>query len=275
MKGKNKMRSKTESRNPKSINIDRMDTRSMVALINEENMNAVKAVEKTLDNVAHAIDEISERFMRGGRIFYIGAGTSGRLGVIDAAECPPTFGISKDRVVGIIAGGERCMSVAGEGNEDSETAGVEDIKKYNLNENDTVVGISVAGNAAYVVKALEYAKGKGCFTVGITSNEGSLTDKVSDVSIVPDTGAEVITGSTRLKAGSAQKVILNMISTSVMIKCGYVYENLMINLRPTNIKLTKRMIFIVSDILDVSEDEAKKLLDENDWSIRKVVDSRK
>ena len=269
------MRSKTEARNPKTTHIDKMDTLSMVKLINEENMNAVKAVDATLASVAEAIDAISERFKDGGRIFYMGAGTSGRLGIIDAAECPPTFGLNKDRVIGIIAGGEKCLAIAGEGNEDSGADGIADLSKYNINEKDTVVGISVAGNAAYVVDAMKYAKEKGCLTVGITSNEGSLTDQVADISIVPDTGAEVITGSTRMKAGSAQKFILNMISTSVMIKCGYVYENLMINLRPTNIKLTRRMLFIVSDILGVSEEEAESLLEENDWSIRKVVDSRK
>jgi len=257
------------------MNIDKMDSLSMVKLINEENMNAVKAVDAVLESVAEAVDKITERYMRGGRIFYIGAGTSGRLGIIDAAECPPTYGVSRDRVVGIIAGGEKCLAVAGEGNEDSGEDGIRDIKKFDLNDTDTVVGISVAGNAAYVVETLKYAKEVGCLTVGITSNEGSLTDQVADISIVPDTGAEVITGSTRMKAGSAQKFILNMISTSVMVKCGYVYENLMINLKPTNIKLTRRMITIVCDILGVSEDEAKLLLEENDWSIRKVVDSRK
>ncbi len=267
------MRSKTEARNPKTTHIDKMDALSMVKIINEENMNAVKAVDAVLESVAEAVDAIAERFKDGGRIFYIGAGTSGRLGIIDAAECPPTYGVTPDRVVGIIAGGEKCLAIAGEGNEDSGEDGINDIKGYNLNEKDTVVGISVAGNAAYVVKTLEYAKSLGCLTVGITSNEGSLTDKISDISIVPDTGAEVVTGSTRMKAGSAQKFILNMISTSVMIKCGYVYENLMINLKPTNIKLTRRMITIVCDILGVSEDEAKRLLEENDWSIRKVVDN--
>ncbi len=269
------MRSKTEARNPKTIHIDKMDTLSMVKIINDENLNAVKAVEVVLDKIAKAIDTISEKFKKGGRIFYMGAGTSGRLGVLDAAECPPTFGVDKSRVVGIIAGGERCLAAAGENFEDSDTAGVDDLKKYEPCENDTVIGLSVAGNAAYVAKALEYAKSLGCFTVGITSNEGSLLDKIPDISIVPDTGAEVITGSTRMKAGSAQKIILNMISTSVMIKCGYVYENLMINLKPSNIKLTRRMISIVCDILDVDENTAQKLLEDNNWSIRAAVESAK
>ena len=266
------MRSRTEMRNPKTTHIDKMDTMSMVKIINEENMNAVKAVEECLENIAAAIDVIAERYKKGGRIFYMGAGTSGRLGIIDAAECPPTFGVSKESVIGIIAGGEKCIVTAGENHEDSPTAGVDDLKKYDLNEKDIVVGLSVAGNAAYVAEAIKYAKELGCYTVGITSNKGSLCDTLPHISIVPDTGAEVVTGSTRMKAGTAQKIILNMISTSVMIKCGYVYENLMINLKPTNIKLRRRMITIVSDILEVDDETAERLLDENDWNIRAAVE---
>ena len=263
---------KTEMRNPDTMHIDRDSTLDMMKKINNENMNAVKAVENALEEIALAVDRISERFNKGGRIFYMGAGTSGRLGVLDAAECPPTFGIEKGRVVGIMAGGDRCVVTAGESNEDSPTAGVEDLKKYDITENDTVIGISAAGGAKYVLCALEYAKSTGALTVGITSNEGTPIFSCCDLTILTDTGAEVITGSTRMKAGTAQKIVLNMISTGVMVKCGYVYENLMINLKPSNEKLKRRMISIVSDIKDISLADAEALLEQNGWNIRQAVE---
>ena len=263
---------KTEMRNPHTMHIDRDTTADMMRKINRENKNAVDAVEKAIDEISLAVDRISERFLKGGRIFYMGAGTSGRLGVLDAAECPPTFGIEKGRVVGIMAGGDRCVVTAGESNEDSPTAGIDDLKKYNLTENDTVIGISAAGGAKYVLCALEYARGLNVLTVGITSNEGTPIYDCSDIVILTDTGAEVITGSTRMKAGTAQKIVLNMISTGVMVKCGYVYENLMINLKPSNEKLKRRMISIVADIRDIDFAEAEALLDKNDWIIRKAVE---
>lgn len=262
---------KTEMRNEKTMHIDKMDTLSMLKIINEENMNSVKAVEKELENIARAVDEASMRMADGGRMFYIGAGTSGRIAIMDAAECPPTYGVAQDKVVGIIAGGEKCLVKAGEGGEDIAEAGIEDIAKYNITPKDVVVGISVAGGAAYVLGAIEYAKGKGALTVGLTSNKGSKLSVAVDIAICPDTGAEVITGSTRMKGGNAQKFVLNMLSTCTMIKNGYVYENLMINLKPSNIKLKARMIGIVQDILSCSAEEAERLLDENEWNIRKVL----
>ena len=262
---------KTEMRNEKTMHIDQMDTFSMLKVINEENMNSVKAVEAELPNIAKAIDEAAERMSKGGRLFYIGAGTSGRIGVMDAAECPPTYGVDYDKVVGIIAGGEKCLVRAGENGEDVAEAGISDLAKYNITRLDTVVGISVAGGAAYVLAAVEYAKSKGAFTVGLTSNDDSKLAELSDVAICPDTGAEVITGSTRMKGGNAQKFVLNMLSTCIMIKNGYVYENLMINLKPSNIKLKARMISIVCDILSCSSEEAERLLEENNWNIRDAV----
>ena len=262
---------KTEMRNPDTMHIDRDSTIDMMQKINNENMNAVKAVEKALPEIALAVDKISEKFHKGGRIFYMGAGTSGRLGVLDAAECPPTFGIEKGRVVGIMAGGDKCVVTAGESNEDSPTAGIEDLKKYNITENDTVIGISAAGGAKYVLFALEYAKSMGALTIGITSNESTPIEKCCDILILTDTGAEVITGSTRMKAGTAQKIVLNMISTGVMVKGGFVYENLMINLKPSNEKLKRRIISIVADIKDIDFNAAEALLDENSWSIRNAV----
>jgi N-acetylmuramic acid 6-phosphate etherase len=246
----------------------------MLKIINEENLNSVKAVETELENVAKAVDVISEGFKNGGRLFYVGAGTSGRIGVMDASECPPTYGVTNEKVVGIIAGGDKSLRNASENAEDIKEQGVEDLAAYNITENDVVVGISVAGGAKYVLGALEYAKSKGATTVGLTSNEESLVAKISDIAICPDTGAEVITGSTRMKGGNAQKFILNMLSTCAMVKSGYVYENLMINLKPSNIKLKNRMIGIVCEIIGCESDEAEKLLNENDWNIRKAVENK-
>lgn len=216
-------------------------------------MNAVKAVEESLDKIAEVCDAVADCFENGGRLFYIGAGTSGRLGVIDAAECPPTFGVSKEQVIGIMAGGERCMVQAAEAQEDDAAAGERDLRRYNLCSKDVVVGISASGGAAYVVGALEYANRVGAVSVSLSSNPDTPMQKVAQMSIVTDTGAEVITGSTRMKSGTAQKLVLNMISTAAMVKTGKVYENMMINLKPSNVKLRARMIRIVSEIKNCDE----------------------
>ena len=262
---------KTEMRNPDTTSIDRMTTAEMLECIQRENEKAVLAVRGALGNIEVACDIIAEKLSRGGRLIYIGAGTSGRLGVLDASECPPTFGVPKEMVVGIIAGGEKCMFQAAEGAEDNYQSGINDLKDRQLTKKDVVVGISAAGNAQYIIGGLDYANEIGCKTIGITSNEDTLITKCAKVSIIADTGAEVVTGSTRMKAGTAQKVILNMLSTVAMIKLGNVYENMMINLRPTNDKLTKRMIRIVTEIIDVSEEEAKRLLEDANWSIRAAI----
>ena len=262
---------KTEMRNPKTTHIDKMDTLSMLKVVNEENMNSVKAVEAELENIAKAVDAITAGFAKGGRLFYIGAGTSGRIGVLDASECPPTYGVPDDMVIGIIAGGDKCLRSASENAEDIGERGVEDLAKYDIMANDVVVGISVAGGAQYVLAALDYAKSKGATTVGLTSNADSALAEQADIAICPDTGAEVITGSSRMKGGNSQKFVLNMLSTCAMLKSGYVYENLMINLKPSNIKLRKRMIGIVQEILVCDELQAEKLLDANDWNIKEAV----
>ena len=263
---------KTEQRNPKSTHIDKMSTLDMVKLMSEENYVAVKAVEDAAQSIAEAVDAIAFSMENGGRLYYIGAGTSGRLGVLDASECPPTFGVSPDLVSGIIAGGYDCLVKASEGGEDSYENGVLDVKDR-LRAGDVIVGISAAGGAKYVLGALEWAKANGCVTVGVTSNADSLLAKNADIAIYTDTGAEVITGSTRLKAGTAQKLVLNILSTAAMVKTGRVYENLMINLRPTNEKLRRRVISIVCEIKNVDEDEAIALLDSNEWNIRKAVEN--
>lgn len=265
----------TESRNGNTMHIDRETTGGMLRLIQDENYNAVKAIEGAMPAIEQACDAIYERMSKGGRLIYMGAGTSGRLGVIDAVECPPTYGVSSELISGIIAGGYDRMVTAAEGAEDVGEAGIRDLAERCPRPKDTVFGISVAGNAAYVAEALAYARSLGCLTVGLTCNKGSRLDVESHISIVTETGAEAITGSTRMKAGSAHKMVLNMISTCVMIKMGNVYENLMINVKPTNIKLKKRVISIVCEILGCSEDEAVEILEKNNWSIREAVEAWK
>lgn len=262
---------KTEMRNKASMHIDQMDTLSMIRLINEENRNAVQAVENASEQIARVCDTVAACFENGGRLFYIGAGTSGRLGVMDAAECPPTFGVPKEQVVGIIAGGEKCMVQAAESQEDDAAAGEADLKKHGLCAKDVVVGISASGGAAYVVGALTYANHVGAVSVSLSSNRNTPMEQVAKMAIVTDTGAEVITGSTRMKSGTAQKLVLNMITTCAMVKTGKVYENMMINLKPSNIKLKARMIRIVTEIAAVSAEEAEELLVRADWDIKRAV----
>ena len=265
---------KTEMRNQATMHIDCMESLDIVRVIQEENRNAVKAIDTELEAIAEAIDAITARMKGGGRLFYIGCGTSGRLGVLDASECPPTYGVPNDLVLGIIAGGDGALRKAAEGVEDNGDAGRADLSAFSVTEKDSVIGISVAGGASYVIGALTYAKEQGALTVALSSNAGCPIEKISDIGIHPDTGAEVVTGSTRMKAGSAHKMILNMISTAVMIRLGNVYENLMINLRPRNKKLENRMIGIVCDIIGCDRKKAKELLDKNDWDIRQAIDSQ-
>lgn len=264
---------KTEMRNEKTMNIDKASTGEIVSMLQEENYNAVRALDAALPAIERAIDMVAERMARGGRLIYIGAGTSGRLGVIDAAECPPTYGVPADTVVGIIAGGMERMHSASESDEDSGANGIAAVKSKDLKEFDTVMGISAAGNAAYVADALAYVRSLGLLTIGLTCNSDSRLATESDLAIVTDTGAEPITGSTRMKAGTAHKMVLTMLSTAIMVRLGHVYENLMINVKPTNIKLRRRVISIVREIIKCDEERAIALLDANEWSIRRVVDS--
>lgn len=264
---------KTEMRNPKTTHIDKMDTASMIKIINEENYNSVKAVENASEAIAKAIDIVTDAFEKGGRLIYVGAGTSGRLAVSDAAECPPTYGVEYGMVEAIIAGGEKAIVRAQENVEDQAAQGEADILAKNITAKDVVMGISASGNASYVVSAMEAAKKCGATLLSLSSNEDCRIGKISDVHIFTDTGAEVVTGSTRMKAGNAQKMVLNMLTTCAMIKTGKVYENFMINLKPTNVKLRARMIGIVSDICSVDGETSEKLLEENEFSIRKAVDA--
>lgn len=263
---------RTEMRNPDTCNISEMSTMEILATINNENNNVILAINKAIPDIEKACDAVADTIQNGGRVFYIGAGTSGRLGVCDAVECPPTFGVPKEMFTGIIAGGYDCMFKASENAEDNPGLSVEDLKKHVFCEKDILIGVSASGSAAYVVSALEYAKSLGAKSISVTNNPGTLMGKTADINICADTGPEVITGSTRMKAGTAQKIILNMISTASMVKCGYVYENLMINLKPTNRKLANRMIEIVKEILKCSEISAKELLVKYNWNIRAVVE---
>ncbi len=266
------MITQTEARNPNTTHIDKASTSEMLAMLQAENLVAVRAVDAAMTEIALAVDSITQGMMAGGRLLYIGAGTSGRLGVLDASECPPTFGVTPDLVVGIIAGGDKCLRCASEGAEDSGESGVRAMISHEVGLHDHVVGISAGGNAAYVAEALRYARSVGAVTVGLTSNPEGRLAKESDIAIVLPTGAEPITGSTRMKAGTAQKLVLNMLSTCAMIKTGKVYENLMINLRPTNIKLRARVISIVREILGCDEETAVCRLAAHDWSIRAAVE---
>lgn len=263
---------RTEMRNPHTYGIGDMTTRDILTTINRENTNVISAIDKAIPDITRACDAVTNAIKNGGRVFYLGAGTSGRLGVCDAAECPPTFGVPKDMFTGIIAGGYDCMHSAAENAEDDPELSVAELKKRAFSDKDVVIGVSASGSAAYVISAIEYAKSLGAVSISVTNNPGTHMGTIADINICADTGPEVITGSTRMKAGTAQKIVLNMISTASMVKCGYVYENLMINLKPTNKKLTRRMVGIVEDIMGCTEEKATELLDRHNWSIRAVVD---
>lgn len=262
---------KTEMRNPESMAMDSMSSQDMSLLVIRANYDAVRACENASSEIAKAVDAVAWAFERGNRLFYVGAGTSGRLGVLDASECPPTFGVPYDMVQGIIAGGNERMFRAGENAEDNYEDGVEAISDSAVARGDVVVGISAAGNAAFVVGALAEAKRRGAVTVAISSNPDTKILNAADIPIFTDTGAEVLTGSTRLKAGTAQKIVLNTITTCAMTKSGRVYENMMINLSPSNEKLRLRVIRIVREILCCDEATALGLLEANDWSIRQAI----
>ena len=266
---------KTEMRNPASTNMDKMSSEEMARLVINANYDAVRACEDAAEQIAKAVDAIAAAFERGNRLFYIGAGTSGRLGVLDASECPPTFGVPYDMVQGIIAGGRERMFRAGENAEDKYDDGALAVRENSITRGDVLVGISAAGNAAYVVGAMDEAKRLGAITVGISSNPDVKILNIADIAIFTDTGAEVLTGSTRLKAGTAQKIVLNTLTTCAMAKTGKVYENMMINLAPSNEKLKLRVIRITKEILGCTEEEAIARLEENDWVIRRAVEAAK
>ena len=261
----------TERRNPDSTHLDRLPAPDALRLMNDANRRSVEAVEAALPAIARVAEAAAAALAAGGRIVYVGAGTSGRLAVQDAAECPPTFGVDPGTVVALMAGGREAMFRAAEGVEDDEAAGRRDLLALGPGPRDLVLGVSAAGGAAYVVGALRAAKERGAVTASLSSNSGTAIEREADLPIFVDTGAEVLTGSTRLKAGNAQKMVLNMVSTVAMARTGKVVENLMVNLRPSNRKLRARMVRIVATLAGVAEDRAEALLEANGWSIPAAI----
>ena len=255
------MRPITEQANPKSKDIDRRSTLEIVTLINEEDKTVAEAVSRVLDRVAAAVDRIVERARAGGHLFYIGTGTSGRLGVLDASECPPTYGVPPELVRGIIAGGYDALQKSVEAAEDDPDQAARDLDAFGLSSKDAVVGISASGNTPYTLGALLHAKKIGGLTVAITCNPDSRMAAEADVSIAPVVGPEIIAGSSRMKAGTAQKLILNMISTATMIRLGLVYSNLMSNLRATNEKLVRRACAILAEETGISAEAAARVFE--------------
>ena len=254
---------KTEGRNQNTLHIDEMTTLEMVTVMNNENRVVEDAIATQLPEIAAAVDLIAASLNAGGHLIYIGAGTSGRLGVVDASECPPTFGVDYDLVRGIMAGGEGAMFRAVEGAEDNETLGAHNIEADGVTKGDVVVGLSASGGAPYVLGALKKARELGAIPLGITCNPDSRMHPLCDVTIAPYVGPEVITGSSRLKAGTAQKLVLNMLSTGAMVKTGKVVGNLMVNVRPTNVKLRDRCIRILMELGDCDRATAETLIDKH------------
>lgn len=250
----------TEKRNSATMHIDNMSTLDMVKTINKEDQKVAEAVGTQEEQIAQAIDMASKKYHDGGRLIYIGAGTSGRLGILDAVELVPTYGISPDRAIGLIAGGKTAMYLAVEGAEDSESLAAEDLGKLNLTSKDVVLGLAASGRTPYVIGGLDYAQKIGAGTISIACVNNSLIGKHAEIAIEAVVGPEVITGSTRMKAGTAQKMILNTISTGVMIKQGKVYQNVMIDVLPTNKKLVNRAIRIITSVINVSIEQAKDVL---------------
>jgi N-acetylmuramic acid 6-phosphate etherase len=258
----------TETDNPNTAEIDKVSTLDAVRLINSEDKLVAAAVEKVLPDIASAIDKIVERLQNGGRLFYIGTGTSGRLGVLDASEIPPTYGVSYDLVQGVIAGGYDALHKATEASEDNTDQGAKDLIARGLTAKDAVVGIAASGRTPYTIGAVKYARELGCFTACIVCNPDSRITETAEVAIVPVVGPEAITGSTRMKAGTAQKLILNMISTIAMIRLGYVSGNHMTNMKTSNEKLQDRAVRILMDETGLDESAASKLMEEAGCDLR-------
>ena len=251
----------TEQANPASAGIDALSTEEALRIINGEDRRVAEAVGQEIPKIARAVDAIVAAFGRGGRLFYIGAGTSGRLGVLDATECPPTFSVPPEMVQGIIAGGEPALSRAMEASEDDPAAGAHDLAARGFTPLDVLVGIAASGCTLYVLGAVEAARKMGAVTVGISSNPNSELARAVEIAITPVTGPEVVTGSTRMKAGTAQKLVLNMLTTAAFIRMGYVYGNLMVNLQPKNAKLFNRACRIIAQAAGISVERAAELLD--------------
>ena len=263
--------STTEQVNPNTTEIDSLPTLEALRIINNEDKEVAEAVERVLPAIARAIDGAAERLKRGGRLFYIGAGTSGRLGVLDAAECPPTFGVSPDMVQGIIAGGYEACYRPVEASEDDPEAGAKDLQDRGVTANDVVVGVAASGRTPYAIGAVQYARRAGALTVCVTCNENTELARAVEIPIEPVVGPEVIAGSTRLKSGTAQKMVLNMLSTMTMVRLGYVAGNRMTNLMTRNSKLRQRALGIVMAECGLDEATAKSFLETADWDLRVAI----
>lgn len=255
----------TEQRNPNTMNIDTLSTLDMVKLINREDHRVADAVGEVTDKIAQAVDVIAEKLAAGGRLIYCGAGTSGRLGILDAVECPPTYSTDPETVQALMAGGYGAIFKAVEGAEDSKELGVQDMQNIHFGPKDVLVGIAASGRTPYVMGCMEYAKQLGAPTVAVTCCPGSELDQFADIGIAPAPGPEVVTGSTRMKSGTAQKMVLNMLSTGAMIKLGKVYGNLMVDVKPSNEKLIRRCVTIVCSAAECTEAEATKALEACDY----------
>ena len=261
----------TETRNPNSENLDMMSALEIVTLMNQEDRNVCLAIEEVLPEIAKLVDLVAAAFENGGRLVYMGAGTSGRLGVLDASECPPTYGVSPDMVVGIMAGGDYALRNDVVGDEDKPELGKQNLIDIQLNEKDVVVGIAASGRTPFVIGGLEYAKALGCTTAAVACNKGSAIGAVADIAIEAQPGPEVLTGSTRLKAGTTQKMILNMITTASMVRCGKAYHNLMVDVVQSCDKLCVRAENIVMDSTGVTREEAREAIDKVDGSVKLAI----
>ncbi|KML42677.1 N-acetylmuramic acid 6-phosphate etherase [Cytobacillus firmus] len=261
----------TEQRNPKTMEIDLMTTEEIITIINQEDTIVPNAIAREIPHIVKVVDEITESFKKGGRLIYVGAGTSGRLGIIDASECPPTYGTNPEMVVGIIAGGKEAMTEAVEGAEDDSEQGRQDVAGIQLSDKDVLVGIAASGRTPYTIGALQYGNEVGAVTVSVACTKDSEMGKISKYTIAPITGPEVVTGSTRMKAGTAQKLVLNMLTTASMIKLGKVYGNLMVDVQMTNEKLFKRAENIVKMATGASDEEARAALKEQNYHTKAAI----
>lgn len=256
---------KTEARNAETADIDVVSTLEMIRMINNEDKKVAYAVEQEVDHIASAVDLIAEQLKIGGRLIYCGCGTSGRLGVLDAVECPPTYSTDPDQVIGLLAGGYNAMFRAVEGAEDDFSQGAEDLKNINFSDKDVLVGIAASGRTPYVLGAMEYAKQIGAHVLGVACCKDSDVEHAAEIAIIPTPGPEVIAGSTRMKSATAQKMVLNMLSTGAMIRLGKVYGNLMVDVKPSNNKLIHRCRRIVSEAVGVTEEEANEVLEQCEY----------
>ncbi|MEE0710231.1 MAG: N-acetylmuramic acid 6-phosphate etherase [Gemmiger sp.] len=261
----------TETRNPDTMTLDQMSALELVTVMNREDHKVPEAIASALPQIASTVEVVEQAFRKGGRLFYLGAGTSGRLGVLDASECPPTFGVDPGMVVGLIAGGDRALRFPIEGAEDDRSLGKQDLVDHNLVPSDVVIGIAASGRTPYVLGALDYAHSIGCKTAAVACNLHSAIGQAADIAIEVSVGPEVLTGSTRLKAGSAQKMILNMITTGAMVCTGKAYQNLMVDVVQSNEKLRTRAENIVMAATDVSREQARRTIDEANGKVKLAI----